>query len=651
MLLRPRLAGVARSRPTYPRWVAASGNATPRGESLAEQRRNLPKGPGVYLFHDASGEVIYVGKARSIRQRVSNHFSTRATRGAVEMVSLIDSIEVLLLASDTEALLAELSLIKRHQPRFNVRLRDDKSYPYIAISMEEEYPRVFFTRERHRKNRLYFGPYSNAKRTRATLDVLSKVFQYRSCQGAEPGRRTGSPCLDFHINRCGAPCVGKVSREQYLEAIDGVTAFLSGRYADIEHEIERRMNDAAAAQEYETAALERNRLRAVRSLLERQRIANVGIGTIDAIAVAVDGAEANAQVFQVRDGVLADRQSFYLENVGELDVAEVAIEFIAQYYADRPAIPAQIIVQQELGAEDRETLEGALAELRGAAVEVRAAERGDKRRILELAERNAALALDSERLKVERSRQQRVQALDELQAALGLDALPLRIECFDVSNLMGTHTVASMVVFEGGAPKKSDYRRFTIRSLQDGVPDDFAAMREVLTRRMRNWESQRELSPHDPAFNESFATLPNLVVVDGGKGQLAAGLDALRDMRERGVVVVSLAKRIEEVFLPGRAAPVVLAHDTPALQLLQRVRDEAHRFAITHHRNRRDKAMTSSVLDGFPGVGPARKKALMAHFGSPGAVLEASRQDLEAVPGLPPKIARDLHAYLRRPTG
>ena len=629
----------------------ASGGDTTRGASLAEQRRNLPDGPGVYLFRDASGEVIYVGKARSIKQRVASHFSARVTRGAVEMVSLIDSIEVLLLANEAEALMAELSLIKRHQPRFNVRLRDDKSYPFIAISMEEEFPRVFFTRERHRRTRLYFGPYSNAKRTRATLDVLSKVFQYRSCTGTEPGRRSGSPCLDFHINRCGAPCVGKVTRAEYLEAIDGVVAFLSGRYAEIEHDLERRMNDAAAAQEYETAALERNRLRAVRSLLQRQRVANEAVGTLDAIAVAVDGADANAQVFQVRDGVLADRQSFYLEHVGELELGEVAVEFIAQYYAGHGAIPAQVIVQQELEPDAREALAATLAERRGAAVEVRAAERGDKRRILELAERNAALALDGERLKAERSRQQRVEALDELQAALGLDALPLRIECFDISNLMGTHTVASMVVFEGGAPKKSDYRRFTIRTLQDGVPDDVAAMREVLTRRLRNWESQRDLSPHDPAYNESFATLPNLVVIDGGKGQLAAGLEALRDMRERGVAVVSLAKRIEEVFLPGREDPVLLAHDTPALQLLQRVRDEAHRFAITHHRTRRDKAMTSSVLDGFPGVGPARKKALLAHFGSPAAVLAASRQELEAVPGLPPKIARDLHAYLRRPTG
>ncbi len=313
------------------------------------------------------------------------------------------------------------------------------------------------------------------------------------------------------------------------------------------------MNAAAAAQEYEQAALERNRLRAVRSLLERQRVANDSVGSLDAIAVAVDGADANAQVFQVRDGVLADRQSFYLENAGELDPGEVAVEFIAQYYADRPGDP---------GADDRpagdrrgrarDARSRALASGAARGVEVRAAERGDKRRILELAERNALLALDQERLKAERRRQQRVEALDELQSALGLDVLPLRIECFDISNLMGTHTVASMVVFEGGAPKKSDYRRFTIRSLDDGVPDDFAAMREVLARRMRAWESQRELSPHDPAYNDSFAALPNLIVIDGGKGQLAAGLDVLQDFRERGVAVVSLAKRIEEVFVPGK---------------------------------------------------------------------------------------------------
>ncbi|HEY3185932.1 MAG TPA: helix-hairpin-helix domain-containing protein, partial [Solirubrobacteraceae bacterium] len=330
---------------------------------------------------------------------------------------------------------------------------------------------------------------------------------------------------------------------------------------------------------------------------------------------------------------------------------EVAEEFLVQYYGDQMSIPPQVIVQESLRDEDRATLAAALGERRGARVEVRAAERGDKRRILELAERNARLALDQERLKAERRRQQRVEALDGLQEALGLDALPLRIECFDVSNLMGTHTTASMVVFEGGAPKKTDYRRFTVRGGAEGVPDDVAAMEEVLARRLAQWETQQDLSPHDPKRNESFATLPNVVVIDGGPGQLGAGLRALQAFRERGVAVVSLAKRIEEVFVPGRREPIVLAHDTPELQLLQRVRDEAHRFAITHHRTRRDRAMTSSILDELPGVGPSRKRALLTHFGSPEAILAASREELEATPGLPGKTARELYMYLHRTSG
>ena len=305
--------------------MASGGELTGREERLKALRRGLPDGPGVYFFKDGSGgEVLYVGKARSIRKRVASHFSNPVTRGDVEMVALAQDIEVLLLASDAEALLAENRLIKRHQPRFNIRLRDDKSYPYVAISMDEDFPRVYFTRERHRRNRLYFGPYSNAKRTRATLDVLGKVFQVRSCQGAEPGRRTGSPCLDFHIDRCGAPCVGYVTKEEYREAVDGVIAFLSGRYKEVEATIEARMAAAAAAQEYEQAARERNRLRAMRSLLERQRIVNDAVGTLDAIALAVDGTDANAQVFQLRDGVLADRQSFYLENAGGLGLGQAA---------------------------------------------------------------------------------------------------------------------------------------------------------------------------------------------------------------------------------------------------------------------------------------------------------------------------------------
>ncbi|MSW95600.1 MAG: excinuclease ABC subunit UvrC, partial [Actinobacteria bacterium] len=572
-----------------------------RQDRLAERRRTLPDEPGVYLFIGADGEVLYVGKARSVRKRVASHFSSPITRGDVEMVSLAHTIDVLALGSETEALIAENQLIKRHLPPFNVQMRDDKSYPYIAISTDEEFPRVYVTRERHRRSRLYFGPYSSARRTRETLEVLNRIFLLRSCTGTEPGRRSGSPCLDFHINRCGAPCVGKVTAAEYQRSIDGVVSFLSGRYREIERDLEGRMQAAAEAQEYESAARERNRLTAMRTLLERQRVANDGVGSLDVIAVAVEGADANAQVFQVRDDILADRQSFYLDNPGELAAGEVIREFLVQYYADRPAIPPQLIVQGELPQDERAALAEALSERRGSSVEVRAAERGDKRKLLELAERNARLALEADRLQAERRRQRRVEALDELQQALGLDMLPLRIECFDISNLMGTHTVASMVVFEGGAAKKSDYRKFNIRTLEDGVPDDFAAMREVLTRRIRNWESQTELSPHDPAYDESFATLPSLIVIDGGRGQLAAGLEVLQDFRERGVAVASLAKRIEEVFLPGRRAPVLLAHETAGLQLLQQVRDEAHRFAIGHHRTRRDKAMTTSILDDFPG--------------------------------------------------
>jgi excinuclease ABC subunit C len=343
--------------------------------------------------------------------------------------------------------------------------------------------------------------------------------------------------------------------------------------------------------------------------------------------------------------VLSDRHSFYLSNETERELAEVAEEFMLQYYGGHMSIPSLLIVQQEL--EQRGALSDALASRRGGPVELRAAERGEKRRILELAERNALLALDQEKLRSERRRQGRVEALEGLQSALGLDAPPIRIECFDVSNLGGTHTVASMVVFEGGAPKKADYRRFKIRGVE-GSPDDYAAIGEVLARRFAQWERQADISPHDPAYDASFASLPSLVVIDGGKGQLAAGLASLQGFRDRGVAIVSLAKRVEEVFQPGRGAPLVLEHSTPELQLLQRVRDEAHRFAVAHHRVRRDKAMTGSLLDELPGVGPARKRALLTHFGSPEAVVAASREELQAVPGLPAKVARELHGLLHR---
>ncbi len=619
------------------------GDDLTRSERIAQQRRELPDSPGVYLFHGADGEILYVGKARSIRKRVGSHFSGGETR----LTSRVDRIECLVTANEAEALLAEQSFIKRHRPRFNIRLRDDKSYPYVCVSLDEEYPRVYFTREKHRSGRAYFGPFSSAKRVRETLDLLGKLFQFRTCEGAEPGRRSGSPCLDHYIKRCGAPCVGYVTQGEYRRNIDAIVDFLSGRYRQVEADEQAKMEEAAEAREFERAAVHRDRLRAIQSLFERQRVAGGSVGAIDLIGVAAEGADANAQVFQVRDGILAERQSFYLDNQAEREPAEVAEEFIGQYYSASPAVPRTIVVGTYL--RDRaELLATALSERRGAPVEVRVAERGDKRGLRELAERNARLALDQDRLRREHRRQRRVESLATLRDALGMEELPVRIEGFDISNLGGDHTVASMVVFEGGATKKADYRRFRVRGERSNGSDDFASMEEVLTRRMNRYLEQVDLSPHDGKRDASFASLPSLVVIDGGKGQLSAGVRVLRPFVERGVTVIGLAKKLEEVYVPGRAAPLDLAADSEASKLLQRVRDEAHRFAIDHHRGRRDRAMTGSVLDDLKGIGPVRKRALLQHFGSPERLVAASREELEAVPGVPGKVAREIHEQLNR---
>ena len=626
---------------------------TQREERLAEQRRALPDSPGVYQFLDEDGSVLYVGKARSIRKRVASHFSG----GQNELTRRVVRIDFLVTASEAEALLAEQQFIKRHRPLFNIRLRDDKSYPYVAISLDEDYPRVYFTRERHRPGRAYFGPFSSAKRVRETLDLLGKLFQYRTCEGPEPGRRSGNPCLDYYIKRCGAPCVNYIGREEYRRNIDAIIDFLSGRYNQVERSQQRKMEEAAEARDFERAAVHRDRLAAVRSLFERQRVAGGSVGTADLIGVAAEGTDANAQVFQVRDGILAERQSFYLENQGERELAEVAEEFIGQYYAAAPTAPRLLVVGPYL-RERAALLEEALSERRGSPVEVRVAERGDKRRLRELAERNAKLALDQDRLRREHRRQRRVESLSALREALGMEELPVRIEGFDISNLGPEHTVASMVVFEGGATKKAHYRRFKVRGgprtprTENRAPsngsNDFAAMEEVLARRMSRYLEQADLSPYESERDESFASLPSLVVIDGGKGQLSAGMRALRPFAERGVKVISLAKRLEEVFVPGRSEPLQLSHDSEGLKLLQRVRDEAHRFAIEHHRGRRDRAMTGSVFDELRGVGPVRKRALLAHFGSPERFMAASREELEAVPGMPGKVAREIHEQLNR---
>ena len=645
---------------------------TERAKSVDEQRRELPDAPGVYVFRDRAGEALYVGKANSIRKRVASHFSGKGggrgagMGGTAELTDRTDSIEFLVTQNEAEALLAEQSFIKRYRPRFNIRLRDDKSYPYVGVSLDEEFPRVYFTRERHRPNRAYFGPFSSAKRVRETLDLLGKLFQYRTCEGPEPGRRSGVPCLDYYIKRCQAPCVGYIDREEYRSNIERIVGFLSGRYKEIADDLDQKMQEASEGQDFERAALFRDRLSAVRGMMERRAVAGGSLGSADIIAVAVETNDANAQVFQVRDGVLAERQGFYLAGADgdeERDPGEVAETFLLQYYGAAPAVPGRVIVGPELKGRT-DVLAEALSSQRDAKVEVRVASRGNMRKLRELAERNAKLALAQDKLRREHRRQQRVESLSALADALDLERVPVRIEGFDISNLGETHTVASMVVFEGGAPKKSDYRKFGLRgdfdeNGSDPAPppdakrrrlrtDDVAAMQEVLSRRLGRYVQQADISPHDSDRDASFAALPDLIVIDGGKGQLSAGIKALEPLMERGVAVISLAKRIEEVFVPGRSEPIVLEKGSDALRVLQRVRDEAHRFAITFHRSRRDKAMTASVLDGVRGVGPARKRALLRHFGSPERLLGASREELEAVPGVPGKLAREIHRQLHR---
>jgi len=615
-------------------------------DELRHQIKQAPDLPGVYLFREASQAVLYVGKALSLRRRLASYqpptgggVSARMPAKVGEMVGRAASLEWIVTSNEAEALLLEHNLIKQHRPPFNIRLRDDKSYPYIVITMEDEFPRVMFTRGQHRRGNLYFGPFSSAAKVRETLDVLGRVFPVRSCRGREPGRRSGSPCLQFHIDRCPAPCVGAVDAAGYRAVIGQVVDFLSGRESKVVSQLERSMREASGRQDFETAAALRDRVEALAHVLERQRIEASALGSADITGLAVDSWGANVQVFITRDGKLADRRSLTLVNVEGAEEQEVYERFVAEYYSASLTVPAELIVPSSI--ENTAGLAGFLERLRERKVEVRRAERGDKRRLQELADRNATLALAHERLHEERSRERRYGALTALEASLALEGPPMRVEGFDISNLGGENIVASMVVFEAAAAKKSDYRKFAIRST-DGQ-DDVGAMKEALVRRFgRGDGEERDCDP-------SFEAVPDLVVVDGGKGQLGAALAALRETGlDRVVTVISLAKREEEVFVPWASEAVVLDRDDVGLLLLQRVRDEAHRFALSYHRVRRDAQSGASLLDQLPGIGEKRKQAIVRHFGSPERFLQASREELEAVPGLPGKVAREVYAYVHK---
>src|SRR5438105_6941416 len=610
-------------------------------DQVQEKLKTLPARPGVYLFRDSSGDVLYIGKAKSLRPRVRSYFQ-KTTDGRAQIRQLparVADVEVIVTGSEVEALHLEQNLVKRHRPPFNVRLRDDKSFPYIAVTVEDDYPRVMFTRERHRRGVVYFGPYANAKKVRETLDVLNRVFPYRPCEGPKPGRHSGIPCLDYHIERCLAPCVGYVSQEDYRTIIDGVIEFLSGETRPILRELERKMKDAAENERFEEAARYRNRLFSVRHLAERQAADKRAVGTVDVIGIAADGDRAAVQVFPLRDGRLIDRYAFHLENVEGQETATLLEAFATEYYGAAPSVPPQIVVPPGVG--DTSVLAEFLSERRGSRVEVRAPVRGEKRRLQELATENARVALESDAVQAEQRRLRRVEALEELREALNLESLPLRIECYDVSNIQGEAVVGSMVVFQEALAKEAQSRKFGVRGL-DGQ-DDYAALAEVVSRR---FSRLRDATSED--YDESFAATPNLVVIDGGKGQLAAALQAMQAFDLPRVAVISLAKRIEEVFVPGRPEPILLPHDSAGLQLLQRVRDEAHRFAVGFHRQRRDAKARESIFDTLQGVGPARRRALLRHFGSAERFVAASQEELEGVPGIPERTARSIYAQLHK---
>ena len=597
---------------------------------VENQLKSLPARPGVYLFRDADGEVLYVGKAKSLRPRVRSYFQ-RTTDGRPQIQSLparVADVEVIVTGSEVEALHLEQNLVKRHRPPFNVRLRDDKSFPYIAVTVEDEYPRVMFTRERHRPGVWYFGPYANAKKVRETLDVLNRVFRYRPCEGPKPGRHSGIPCLDYHIDRCLAPCVGYVSQEDYRAIVDGVIEFLSGDVRPIQRELERRMQEAAADERFEDAARYRNRLFAVQHLVERQAVERQSVGTVDVIGFAAEGDRAVVQVFPLRGGKMVDRHSFHLENVGGQDVTTMLESFGLEYYGSAPSVPPQIVVPSDAG--DLSALAELLSERRGARVEIRAAERGEKRRLQGLADENA--------LHVLRATSRRASsggcAGSRRSSSCARRSTSSRCRCASSASTsrtsMGQDNVGSLVVFqdgvaeEGALPQVRDPRPGRQGRLRGDGGDGVAAVRAA----------RRRATTADE-YDESFAATPNLVVVDGGKGQLAAALAAMQAFDLPRVAVISLAKREEEVFVPGHAAkPVVLSRHDPGLQLLQRIRDEAHRFAVGFHRQRREsRGFASTVRRARGRRAGADGRALLNHFGSVDAMVAATPEGARGRPG------------------
>ncbi|MGE5574337.1 MAG: excinuclease ABC subunit UvrC [Bacteroidota bacterium] len=613
---------------------AAAGGAR---ESLQERVKDLPDRPGVYIMKDASGRIIYVGKASSLRNRVRSYFqSPEGLAGRTRaLVAHIADFEYVVTDSEVEALILENTLIKRHRPRYNVRLRDDKTYPFIKVTLAEPFPRVIVTRRVHRDGSRYFGPYPNVSGMRDTLAFLKRLFPVRGCSKKITEESRERPCLNYHIGKCLGACAGAITREAYAEIVKQIVLFLEGRQDRLVREMKRSMQAASDLLDFEAAAALRDRIRAMERVMERQKMVLESRQDIDVIGFArdEDGAEACVQVFFVRGGKLVGRERFFMANSDGTPDAEMVAAFIKQYYAAASFVPREVVVQASLAADDADSVASWLGALRGSKVRITVPQRGEKKRLVDMVRDNARLGLEEARLRAMRAAEMEGDALAELQEALGLPRLPRRIEAFDISTIQGTDAVGSMVVFESGRPLKSAYKRFRIRTVEG--QDDFAMMREVVGRRCRRalHEGQERHEGHES--REQPGALPDLMLIDGGKGQLNAALEALRECGlAKKVPAAGLAKEQELVFLENRPDPIALPRDSKALFLLQRVRDEAHRFAVSYHRQLRTKRATLSMLEEIPGIGEKRIKALITAFRSVRAMREASVEDLAKVPGM-----------------
>jgi len=609
------------------------------------QTGSIPDAPGSYQFLDAEGRVIYVGKAKSLRSRLANYFLqpellAERTR---QMVTMAESVEWIVARNEVEAFFLEFNLIKRHKPRFNIRLKDDKSYPYLAVTIDEDWPRAMVLRGQKRKGVRYFGPYAHAYAIRETLDLLLRTFPIRTCTKAKFDRhhRLGRPCLYAHIEKCAAPCVDDIDHDDYDKLVRDLLDFLDGEHDAIIQRLEERMRDAADQLEFELAARVRDQLASVRKAIERQQMVASREEDFDLIGLDEDLLEASVQVFYVRRGRVVGRKGLVVDKVEDVETPALVARIVEQLYADaaKEDVPREILVPVE--PDDRELYEELLTLNRGAKVRVRVPQRGGKRDLLQTANLNARESFQRHKLRRASDHNARARALVSLQEELGLPEAPLRIECFDISNLQGTEIVGSMVVMEDGLPKRSDYRRFKVRGL-DGQ-DDFASMEDVLTRRFRNYLRERD---EGAQTGKRFSYPPNLLLIDGGKGQLNVAVRVLEELGLEDICAASLAKRFEEVYLPGRSEPVRIPRDSEALYLLQQVRDEAHRFAITYHRQLRGKKMTLSVLDDVPGLGPTRKKRLLKEFGSVKKMRELDEEQFLSIPWLPNPVGKAVFARL-----